>query len=610
MHLKRFDFDYQTLHRIKLNDKVTFPQNLNLNGLINNLNTKNFGSQQTNGGGDGGGTSASSENGSGKFDDCSTTDSALGGEDNCNGGTTPHTNGNGLQAEDDEGIDMTSADCRLNPSSEPGPYNYELFAIMIHSGSASGGHYYAYIRDFETGEWFCFNDQTVTSITQEDIQKSFGGGSYGAYYSGVYTSSTNAYMMMYRQVDSERNCSGIKLEEFPEHIKQLLQKLKDKEENDKKNRELEAEFLKIKVHFFNPKQQRMVDTKVYMSGDSTLAETLEDAYNRIAKNFAPLERCRLVGYDSAIDNCEISFEGKEKTEINEILNSLRSHTELLLEIREEGEEFEVYEAGGILTKVFQVDLTTSDIDGPINIRGMEHGTVLDYKKLVASKLGLDIDTMILAIRKYSTDERILDSDHSTISSEQICVGTKVFVTVAPPKGEDISMKFKKIIGRFEHIITLHFTLPNTDAETLDKLSIPLYEPNEILENNHITNGTVSTPTKTLNWTATTTVNNNSLHSDGECNSEDSSLSDGDRTLVESLTDGHCSSTNNSPACSDLQMSSPEETTRKLNDYDVDDDSDFNNVVNKINYYFKATFYDENNCGGEEQSAEKTKILKV
>ena len=27
-----------------------------------------------------------------------------------------------------------------------GPYVYELFSIMIHSGSAAGGHYYAYIK--------------------------------------------------------------------------------------------------------------------------------------------------------------------------------------------------------------------------------------------------------------------------------------------------------------------------------------------------------------------------------------------------------------------------------------------------------------------------------
>jgi ubiquitin carboxyl-terminal hydrolase 47 len=27
-----------------------------------------------------------------------------------------------------------------------GPYVYELFSIMIHFGSAAGGHYYAYIK--------------------------------------------------------------------------------------------------------------------------------------------------------------------------------------------------------------------------------------------------------------------------------------------------------------------------------------------------------------------------------------------------------------------------------------------------------------------------------
>lgn len=45
-----------------------------------------------------------------------------------------------------------------------GPYYYELFSIMIHSGSASGGHYYAYIKDFQKDMWFCFNDQTVTRV--------------------------------------------------------------------------------------------------------------------------------------------------------------------------------------------------------------------------------------------------------------------------------------------------------------------------------------------------------------------------------------------------------------------------------------------------------------
>jgi hypothetical protein len=49
---------------------------------------------------------------------------------------------------------------------EKGPYMYELFSIMVHSGSASGGHYYAYIKDFKKGDWFCFNDQSVSRVSE------------------------------------------------------------------------------------------------------------------------------------------------------------------------------------------------------------------------------------------------------------------------------------------------------------------------------------------------------------------------------------------------------------------------------------------------------------
>lgn len=36
---------------------------------------------------------------------------------------------------------------------------------MIHSGGASGGHYYAYIKDFDTNLWYNFNDQTVQRVS-------------------------------------------------------------------------------------------------------------------------------------------------------------------------------------------------------------------------------------------------------------------------------------------------------------------------------------------------------------------------------------------------------------------------------------------------------------
>lgn len=40
-----------------------------------------------------------------------------------------------------------------------------------------------------------------------------------SYYSGAYSSSTNAYMLMYRQIDKQRNCEAMTVDEFPAHIK-------------------------------------------------------------------------------------------------------------------------------------------------------------------------------------------------------------------------------------------------------------------------------------------------------------------------------------------------------------------------------------------------------
>lgn len=44
------------------------------------------------------------------------------------------------------GSDSTLTPEQLVEVLKEGPYVYELFSIMIHSGSAIGGHYYAYIK--------------------------------------------------------------------------------------------------------------------------------------------------------------------------------------------------------------------------------------------------------------------------------------------------------------------------------------------------------------------------------------------------------------------------------------------------------------------------------
>ena len=63
---------------------------------------------------------------------------------------------------------------------------------MNHTGGAFGGHYYAFIRSFENGRWYCFNDGNVTGIDPCDIPKRAFGGE---------NTNNNAYMLFYRKVE-------------------------------------------------------------------------------------------------------------------------------------------------------------------------------------------------------------------------------------------------------------------------------------------------------------------------------------------------------------------------------------------------------------------------
>lgn len=146
---------------------MTFPQKLNLNSFVKEPVTNGF-AQTPNGTGHCSDTT-NSEHGSVesaiKCDDCSTTDSGSVLEEEIgNGGNLIASKGYGDGQDDDEGIDMTASTEAKPLENESGPFVYELFSIMIHSGSASGGHYYAYIKEFENDQWYCFNDQSVSNV--------------------------------------------------------------------------------------------------------------------------------------------------------------------------------------------------------------------------------------------------------------------------------------------------------------------------------------------------------------------------------------------------------------------------------------------------------------
>nr|CDP92139.1 Bm5601 [Brugia malayi] len=205
IQLKRFDFDCNTLHRIKLNDKMTFPALLNLNEFVYDA-TKSEPPKKI--------SWASAVSVSRFF----------------------FISNNGHL--DEQEVDMLLK--------RDGPFLYELFSVMVHQGSASGGHYFAYIKNMDQDKWFCFNDSNVTPASIEDIHRTFGG-SCGGWSSG----NTNAYMLMYRQIDRKRNARFIKTGELADHLLERLRRFEELEEEKLREKQYKESLVSVKLINYN-----------------------------------------------------------------------------------------------------------------------------------------------------------------------------------------------------------------------------------------------------------------------------------------------------------------------------------------------------------------------
>lgn len=70
---------------------------------------------------------------------------------------------------------------------------YELYSVLMHSGTALAGHYYAFIRDFAKQSWYKFNDRQVQALSAEQLEAMCGTDG----------SRASAYMLMYRRVTAD-----------------------------------------------------------------------------------------------------------------------------------------------------------------------------------------------------------------------------------------------------------------------------------------------------------------------------------------------------------------------------------------------------------------------
>ncbi|XP_055755427.1 ubiquitin carboxyl-terminal hydrolase 47 isoform X3 [Salvelinus fontinalis] len=440
LQLKRFDFDYTTMHRIKLNDRMSFPEELDMGPFIDVEDEK---SPQTE----------------------SCTDSGAENEGSCHSDQMS----NDFSADDgvDEGICLDSASSTERALKPKSSLTFELFSVMVHSGSAAGGHYYACIKSFSDGQWYSFNDQHVSKITQEDIRKTYGGssGSRG-YYSSAFASSTNAYMLIYRLKDPSRNAKYLDCDDFPEHIKHLVQREKESEEQEKRQREIERNTCKIKLFCMHPvKMMAMMENKLEVHKDKTLREATEMAYKLMELDgVVPLDCCRLVKYDEFHEYLERSYEGEEDTPMGLLLGGVKSSYmfDLLLETRRPEQVFQPYKPGEVMVKVHVVDLKTDTVAPPVSIRAYLNQSITEFKQLIAQATELSAETMRVVLERCYNDLRLLYVPNKTLKAEGFFRSNKVFVESSESPDHQVTFTDSllwKLLDRHGNTIRLFVSLP-------------------------------------------------------------------------------------------------------------------------------------------------------
>lgn len=541
LQLKRFDFDPATMHRIKLNDKVTFPEILDLNQFLRSESDTESPSDDAD----------TTDSGSALDEEAAVTSTSSGP------GSSRQTNGPCEDmGSDDEGIDVgggSNADAAANArnlkrAASTGPYMYELFSIMVHSGSASGGHYYAFIKSFTENQWYCFNDAQVSRVTYDEIRKTYGGGpSRGGYYISTYASSTNAYMLMYRQVDKQQNAVPMTPDQFPEHLKLLLEGMQEAEERERQQKELDRSMCKIKLFCHHPRKHTLQEMRLKVHKDATLEEATQIAHQIMGlEGVVPLECCRLVMYDDCSESLECSLEEVAHQPMGQILGGVKSTYpfDLLLETRKPNETFQPYKIGGTTVKVHVVNVEANEIARAVVVRGLKTQTVEEFKAQVAQQLGLPSSNMRMVLENYHNSLELLTAPGRMLKSEGFGKSNTVFIEYRDE--EDAKLHFREsrffeILDRHINTIVISVHLPPEEEVLREKQRVSSGAESEQRSSNiEDEGGTV--PAKSTQQTQTSNTalsdgydsdlcDSSSSGNRGGDHSEDSSLTDSERTLV-------------------------------------------------------------------------------
>ncbi|CAG0917184.1 unnamed protein product [Notodromas monacha] len=339
----------------------------------------------------------------------------------------------------------------------------------------------------------CEPSHSTTSF--DDVKRMFGGvpeDFLQGYVSGG--SNTNAYMLMYRRVDPQKNVRFLNSSDLPPHICALQEVIRAQEAQEDREKELDRLKMKLKIYYHRVDNGERKTIVFKCERDERLFEIEDQAYEMLLGCDSVPRNCwRLTEYVEDDDVVNFSFDKEELRgkAVGEVLekNGIRNSTRnvFYLECRDPRDEFVPVRADGTSIWVDWVDAVASERREPFRIRGSLSMTVGDLKSRIlrtrqrisdSSENSVDTDSVSLVLTTASGDLKEVSNDSSTLLEHGFSRKSSVFAQVSsameidsPSCGPFEKTELYKHLVRISNSIRLKVRVPVISHALLNRLGL-------------------------------------------------------------------------------------------------------------------------------------------
>ena len=248
---------------------------------------------------------------------------------------------------------------------------YELASLLIHQGSATGGHYFCYVRD-DVGEWLSCNDSVVQNYTHEEFDKRL-----------EEHCGKGAYLLLYKKKEKVWGAEKEKEKLDTSVPEKLLAQIKSEEDEFNEMRELYQTHLSV-VECTVYEKKRGSHTVIFAKKEEPYNSFLSRATTllNLHEEDSKCNNLRLTKYNQQTKNSTESF---PPTDLSlKTLEELKfgSKMTLLLEQKGKTETFEeIYKDDINLSLVVVVEGENLDLNLNLNLTSAFESFEKERKKV-------------------------------------------------------------------------------------------------------------------------------------------------------------------------------------------------------------------------------------